>query len=68
MLTHTRGGAGRFLGGRAHALLKARDLDARVLGIGPHGDPLRVVRVVGARADAGGAVLGKPAARNLGGL
>ena len=52
--------AGR-LRGRAHALLKACNLHSRILGVSPHcssGDPLRVVRVVGARADAGLAVLG----------
>ena len=62
-----RAWAGR-LSGHAHALLEARDLDARVLGVGPHGrggDPLRVVRVVGARANAGQAVLGA-VARSLG--
>ena len=36
-------GAGR-LDGRAHALLEARDLDARVLGVSPHSKPL--IRVV----------------------
>ena len=54
------GGAGR-LGGRAHALLKARDLDACILGIGPHrgrGDSLCVVREVGVWADTSVAVLG----------
>ena len=59
--------AGR-LGGRAHALLEACDLDARVLDVSPHGrggDPLRVVRVVRARATAGLAVLGA-VARSLG--
>ena len=56
------------LSGRTHALLEARDLDARVFGVGPHrrgGDPLRVVREVGVRANAGQAVLGA-VARSLG--
>ena len=62
-----RAWAGR-LSGRAHALLEARNLDARVRGVGPHGrggDPLRVVREVGARANAGQAVVGA-VARSLG--
>ena len=51
----------RRLSGRARALLEASDLVAHILGVGAdggHGDALRVVDEVGARAHTANAVIG----------